>query len=88
VSDREPFDTRDPLGRMALFSSTEPEPPARRGFVVECSSCLAETRVSPADLLKATLPFSIHVPVVRRYPSFMRCPACHRCTWVRVALRS
>ena len=81
----QPLDTRDPMGRMALFSSTEPEPPGpKRSLVVTCSSCLAETRVSPTDLAKAALPFSVHLPLVRRYHSFIRCPACGRRAWVRV----
>jgi hypothetical protein len=79
---------RDPLGRMALFSSMEPEPEPSRAepFVLECSSCLAETPVSAAGLLRAALPFSFHLPLVKRYHSYLRCPACGRRTWVRVAL--
>lgn len=84
-ADEQPLDTRDPMGRMALFSSTEPEPAGpKRGLMVTCSSCLAETRVSPADLAKAALPFSVHLPFVRRYHSFIRCPACGRRAWMRV----
>jgi hypothetical protein len=80
---------RDPLGRMALFSSTEAEPPgARGGLVMECSSCLAETPVTPLTAARATLPLSVHLPFVRRYPSFVRCPSCGRRTWVRISLRS
>jgi hypothetical protein len=85
----DPLDIRDPFGRMALFSSTEPEPDAsRRSLVVECSACLSETPVSAFDVAKAALPFSLHLPLVRRYHSFMRCPACGRRAWVRLALRS
>lgn len=84
--EHEPFDVRDPLGRMALFSSTEPEPVAsRRALVVECSACLSRTQVSPFEVARAALPFSLHLPLVRRYHSFMRCPACGRRTWVRLA---
>ena len=81
---REAFEGRDPLGRMALFSSPEPEPERRRGAVVECSSCLAATRVSVTQLARAALPVSVHLPLVRRYGSFMRCPSCGRRTWVRI----
>ena len=85
---RREFDDRDPLGRMALFSEPEPEPePPRTGLVLECSSCLAETPVSPFDLARAAFPLSIHLPLVRRYPSYMRCPACGRRTWLRVRFR-
>lgn len=80
---------RDPLGRMALYSDPEPEPePARREHLfVECSSCLKETPVSATQLLTLSLPASLHLPFVRRYPSFVRCPACGRRTWVRVRYR-
>jgi hypothetical protein len=80
---------RDPLGRMALYSDPEPEPdPAAAEFLLlECSACLAETPVSPLDLARAALPFSLHLPLVRRYHSFMRCPACGRRTWVRLRVR-
>jgi hypothetical protein len=81
------LDERDPLGRMALFSSPEPEPPATGALLVECSSCLKETPVSPLDLIRAALPFSVHLPFVRRYHSYVRCPACGRRTWVRLVYR-
>jgi hypothetical protein len=81
------FEERDPLGRMALFSEIEPQEPGNRPLWIECSSCLKETPVSPLDLAKATLPFSLHFPLVKRYHSYMRCPACGRRTWVRVRFR-
>jgi uncharacterized protein with PIN domain len=74
---------------MALFSSGEVEPPpADGGFTIECSSCLSETRVGAADLARAALPLSFHLPFVRRFHSFMRCPACGRRAWVRVRIGS
>ncbi len=89
VPDPDDPSSRDPMGRMALFSSTEPEPsPSKGGLVIECSSCLAETRVSTVDVAKAALPLSLHLPFVRRYHSFMRCPACGRRAWVRLSYRS
>jgi hypothetical protein len=81
------FDERDPLGRMALFSEIEPQEPGNQPLWIECSSCLKETPVSALDLVRATLPFSLHLPLVKRYHSYMRCPACGRRTWVRVRLR-
>jgi hypothetical protein len=69
---------------MALFSSPEPEPAPGATLVVECSSCLKETPVSPLDLIRAALPVSLHLPFVRRYHSYLRCPACGRRTWVRL----
>ena len=83
----EDLETRDPMGRMALFSETQAQPATALGWFVECSSCLEETPVSALGLVKLTLPLSIHLPLVRRYGSFMRCPACGRRTWLRVGLR-
>jgi hypothetical protein len=81
----EPIESRDPLGRMALYSEPEPGPePRAGGLVLECSSCLAETPVSLAGLIRSALPMSIHLPMVRQYPSLMRCPACTRRTWLRL----
>ena len=74
---------RDPLGKMALFSSGRPQPFAGT-FLVDCSSCHRETPVSPVQLVRAALPLSVHLPLLRKYHSFMRCPACGRRTWVRV----
>jgi uncharacterized protein with PIN domain len=78
---------RDPLGKMALFSGDEPHRPFGT-FVVECSSCNRETPLSAVGLVRAALPFSIHLPVVRRLSSYMRCPACGRRTWLRVTWRA
>ncbi len=69
---------------MALFSDTEPEPAQTEALAVECSSCLAITPVSPGELLKAAFPFSLHLPLLKRYHSLMRCPACGRMAWTRV----
>ncbi len=42
--------------------------------------------MTPRQLLMLALP-SLHLPFVRRgYPSWMRCPACDRRTWVKVVL--
>ena len=73
----------DPLGKMALFSS-ERRPPAMGTFLVDCSSCRRETPVNPVQLVRSTLPFSVHLPLFRKYHSFMRCPHCGRRTWVRI----
>jgi len=73
---------------MALFSSLEPEPhpPLVQFLRVECSSCLKETPATPADLVRAAIPFALFLPFVRAYPAFVRCPACGRRTWVRVSV--
>jgi hypothetical protein len=85
---RDDMEGRDPLGRMALFSDPEPDPAPEEHLFVVCSSCLKETPVSPFDLVKAAFPMSIHLPLMRKYHSFMRCPACGRRTWVRVTYRT
>jgi hypothetical protein len=75
------------MGTMALFSDPEPQPPPGPALVLECSSCLSSTPMSPVGLVRAALPFSVHLPLLRRYHSLMRCPACGRRTWVRVLYR-
>jgi hypothetical protein len=80
------LDDPDPLGKLSLYSSPEQRAPVLGTFVVECSACRRETPVHVADLVRAGIP-SIHLPLVKRYPSLMRCPACGRRTWVRVRWR-
>lgn len=70
-----------------MFSDAEPEPLSREVLFVECSSCLRDSPVSALELVRAALPFSLHLPMLRRYPSLIRCPACGRRTWVRIAYR-
>jgi len=82
----EDLEDRDPMGRMALFSDIEPQAPPS-ALVIECSSCLKATPVSPLDVLKSALPVSFHLPFVKHHHSFMRCPACGHRTWVRLAYR-
>ena len=74
---------RDPLGKMSLFSSQGRQPLAGT-FLVDCSSCHRETPATPMQLARGAFPFSLHLPLVRKYHSFMRCPACGRRTWVRI----
>jgi hypothetical protein len=74
---------RDPLGKMALFSKESEGRPFGTLFV-ECSTCARETPVSALEAARAALPLSVHLPLVRRFHSFMRCPACGRRTWVRL----
>jgi uncharacterized protein with PIN domain len=75
---------RDPMGKMALFSSQSGARSAMGSFIVDCSTCRRETPVSLGHLVRSALPFSLHLPLLRRYHSFMQCPACGRRTWVRV----
>lgn len=75
----------DPQGRGALYSVTT-QPPAPGAITVTCSRCGQSSAVSPRRLAKLALP-SVHLPLLRRdHPSWMRCPACGRRTWVKVVL--
>ncbi|HVU74393.1 MAG TPA: hypothetical protein VHE83_15615 [Mycobacteriales bacterium] len=76
----------DAEGRRALFSTEEPVP-AAGSVSVTCSRCHATSVLGPVHAIKAAIP-SIHLPIVKRSnPSFMRCPACKRFTWVKLAVR-
>jgi hypothetical protein len=76
----------DPQGRQSLYSVPEQQPPAPGAVTVECSSCHEVSVVSPRQLVSLALP-SVHLPYVRRgHPSWMRCPACGRRTWVKLVL--
>ena len=74
---------RDPMGRMALYSTQQVSRPTGT-FIVECSTCRREKPVTVVELILAAVPFSVHLPLIRRYHSYMRCPSCGRRTWVRV----
>jgi hypothetical protein len=75
----------DPQGRQSLYSVSG-QPPAPGAVTVSCSSCGQDSVVTPRQLVLLALP-SLHLPWVRRgHPSWMRCPACARRTWVKVAL--
>lgn len=77
-------------GKGSLFSAQEPPPPptvSLGALSVTCSGCGVTTPVTPRQALLAALP-SLHLPVLRReFPSWMRCPACRRRRWVRLAWR-
>jgi hypothetical protein len=75
----------DPQGRQSLYSVSG-QPPAPGAVTISCSSCGENSVVTPRRLVRLALP-SLHLPLVRRgHPSWMRCPACHRRTWVKVVL--
>jgi hypothetical protein len=79
----------DREGKRALFSTEAPPvgAPQFGAVTVSCSACSATTVLTPRQALTAALP-SVHLPLVKRgYPSWMRCPACGRRTWVRIGLR-
>jgi hypothetical protein len=76
----------DPQGRRALYSAAT-QAPALGAVTVDCSTCGEASVVTPRGLVRLAVP-SVHLPLVRRgHPSWMRCPACGRRTWVRVGLR-
>jgi hypothetical protein len=78
---------RDPLGKMALFSTERPAS-TYGTLLVECSACHRETPMTVSQLVRSAFPFSLHLPLVKRYHSLMRCPSCGRRAWVRVSWRS
>ena len=68
-------------GHDALFSTG----PRQRGTVViECSHCLSRSRSSLVDLGVRVVSLSAWVPG-RHYPHWLRCPACDRRSWCRIA---
>lgn len=76
-------------GKQALFSNQAPPLGVLPlgALTVSCSSCRVTTTVTLARALLSAVP-SVHLYLVRRsYPSWMRCPACHHRTWVRLSLR-
>lgn len=75
----------DPQGRGALFSVSA-QAPAPGAVTLTCSECGQTSAVSPRRFVALALP-SVHLPLVRRgHPSWMRCPACRRRTWVKVVI--
>lgn len=86
----------DVEGKRALFSSAaDVSQPGVGSALVECSRCGERTVLSPMRALRASIP-SLHLALRvghgddvhaigahRDYPSYMRCPACSRPSWVR-----
>ena len=77
--------TVDAEGSRALFSPTDARP-AAGSVTVDCSSCGARSSLTPSQAVRAMMP-SVHLPLLRRHASLIRCPACGRLTWCRVRLR-
>jgi ribosomal protein L37E len=91
----------DAEGKRALFSSAaETASPGVGSALVECSRCGERTVLGLAQALRAALP-SLHLGLrighgddvrsvsmgKREYPTYMRCPACGRPSWVRFTLQ-
>jgi hypothetical protein len=91
----------DVQGKRALFSSAaETALPSVGSALVECSRCDERTVLGLAQALRAALP-SLHLGlrighgedvramsmIKHDYPTYMRCPACGRPSWVRFTLQ-
>ena len=75
----------DAEGKRALFSPTDARPAAGSVTVV-CSGCGARSSLTPSQALRTMVP-SLHLPLLRRHSSLVRCPSCGRLTWCRIRLR-
>ncbi len=72
-------------GKRALFSGAPPVP-ARGSLAVACGGCGAKSVLSARQALRALVP-SLHLPLLRRNRSYLRCPACSRWEWCHLTLR-
>jgi hypothetical protein len=73
-------------GKRALYSGERPPDPRTNGVTVHCARCAQATTVGAKRALLLLAP-SLHLPIIRpRYPSLLRCPACHRMSWARLTL--
>jgi hypothetical protein len=72
-------------GKRALFSAAPPVP-AFGSVTVACGGCGARSVLAPRQALVALLP-SLHLPLLRRERSFLRCPACARWEWCHLTVR-
>lgn len=75
----------DVEGKRALFSS-EPPVPALGSVTVACGGCGVRTVLSPGQAARTLLP-GLHLPLLRRNRSWVRCPACRHWEWVHLTLR-
>ena len=91
----------DAEGKRALFSSTvESSAPGMGSVLVECSRCNERTVLGLVKALRAAIP-ALHlglrlgrgddvrsISVLKHdYPTYMRCPACGRPSWVRFTVQ-
>ena len=80
-----PTSAVDAEGKRALFSPTDARP-AAGSVTVDCSACGARSSLTPSQAMRALVP-SVHLPLLRRYASLIRCPSCGRRAWCRIRLR-
>jgi hypothetical protein len=93
--------SHDAEGKRALFSSVaETAVPGVGSALVECSRCKERTVLSLGKAVRACLP-SLHLGIRvghkddvrtvsmsrRAYPTYLRCPACGRPSWVRLTFQ-
>jgi hypothetical protein len=90
----------DAQGKRALFSSTaEISAPGIGSAMVECSRCDERTVLGLGKAVRAAFP-SLHlglrlgrgddvrtISLKSDYPTYMRCPACGRPSWVRFTVQ-
>ncbi|MBT8240664.1 MAG: hypothetical protein KJN63_05505 [Acidimicrobiia bacterium] len=72
---------RSSEGVRALYSTPGEWRPGT--VVMECSACLAHTRVSIFDVGARILAFSIWIPG-KSHSRWLSCPACDQRTWSRI----
>ncbi|WP_026239632.1 hypothetical protein [Parafrankia discariae] len=78
---------RDAHGKRALYSGVRPPGPRTTNLTVTCSRCGRTSTIGLRRALWVLTP-SVHLPLPLRHPSLLRCPACGRPSWVRLALRA
>ena len=71
-------------GKDALYS-TGPRQPGT--VIIECSACQARSRTNLVDLGVRLVSISVWIPG-RRYPHWIRCPACYDHTWCKIGWTS
>ncbi|WP_225438238.1 hypothetical protein [Candidatus Frankia nodulisporulans] len=77
---------RDAHGKRVLYSGARPSPAPSAGLRLECSRCGGTRLLGTWQSLRVLTP-SVHLPVMRaRHFSLVRCPNCHRVSWVRLGL--
>ncbi|MCM3887497.1 hypothetical protein [Frankia sp. R82] len=77
---------RDAHGKRVLYSGGRPTAARSAGLRVECSRCGGTRLLGALQSLRVLTP-SVHLPVVRAgHFSLVRCPNCHRVSWVRLGL--
>jgi hypothetical protein len=68
-------------GASHLFSQAEARPGT---LIVDCSGCRRRTRVTYAEFAALHFPAWLWIPSpLRTHRHWLRCPACHRFTWLR-----